>query len=134
MSKYTRSEGNQLEASVGDRFEKQVIATERIRSGEVCLKSVLQSYVSMPGCIRVIIGFLILLTQSTALGEEQAVQQVVVYSSLDAIRTQRVLALFRRASGIQVQLRGTFASSDGYLAATCRENEPDSGFLVWWQG
>ena len=71
--------------------------------------------VSMAGCISVIAGLLILLTQSPSLGAEQAAQQVVVYCSLDATRAQRVLALFSKASGIQVQVRSTFLSSEDAL-------------------
>ena len=69
----------------------------------------------MAGCVSVIVGLLILLTQSPSLGAEQAAQQVVVYCSLDATRAQRVLALFSKASGIQVQVRSTFLSPEDAL-------------------
>ena len=89
----------------------------------------------MAGCISVIVGLLILLTQSPSLAVEQAAQQVVVYCSLDATRAQRVLALFSKASGIQVQVRSTFLSSeDALLRLHADENEPIGGCLVWREG
>ena len=89
----------------------------------------------MAGCISVIVGLLILLTQSPSLGAEQAVQQVVVYSSLDAIRTQRVLALFRKGERYSSTSTKYLSLIGGRaLTATYRENEPIGGCLVWCEG
>ena len=59
-----------------------------------------------------IVGFVILLRQGVAAGLDHTPQRLVVYSSLEAGRAQRVLALFSKASGVQVQVRSTFLSSD----------------------